>query len=106
MAGQQVDYAGTVNRKQTVDFILPSLPAQYAFAVLYLILPQVHFHRVICVKSSCHLSVTNIYMGSIYVYAVNPNDVSIENIPPSLIKIGMYFEYGGVTWEWNKLPII
>jgi len=38
-------------------------------------------------------------MESIGVYAVSPNDVSIENIPPSLIKIGSDYEYGGDTFS-------
>lgn len=84
---------------ETIDFSLTTIPTIYPYTFMCAVFnPSTSTYapsnlRKIILSSS----VTGIDMESIYVYAVNPNDVSIENIPPSLIKIGGDYEYGGAT---------
>lgn len=92
-----VDYINLV--LETIDLSLTTIPTIYPYTFMCTVFnPSTSTYspgnlRKIILSSS----VTGIDMESIYVYAVNPNDVSIENIPLSLIKIGSDFEYGGTT---------
>jgi hypothetical protein len=92
-----VDYTNLV--LETIDLSLTTIPTIYQYTFMCTVFnPSTSTYspgnlRKIILSSS----VTGIDMESIYVYAVNPNDVSIENIPPSLISIGSDFEYGGGT---------
>lgn len=92
-----VDYTNLV--LETIDFSLTTIPTIYDYTFMCTVFnPSTStFSPGNLRKIILSSSVTGIDIQSIYVYAVNPNDVSIENIPPSLIKIGSDFEYGGVT---------